>query len=592
MRSVQSTWPSPVSRGFRLEQLEQRELLTLGDFNEDGIFDCQDIDALVGAIAVGQNQNQFDMTRDGLVNLMDRNAWLTEAGFANLSSGNPYLVGDSTLDGVVDGSDYAIWNANKFTAQAAWCKGDFNANGTIDGSDFGLWNANRFRSSAVLISQGLGAAAYTSSGNNGQTPDLAFDGDPTTTWNSGGFPTQWIEVDLGQSRTISNMSLLTQQSPPGYTVHGIWISANPIGSNFASGKLVYTISETTTSNQLIEVRLGLREARYVQVRTVSSPSWVAWAEIKVFAPPGNAFALSPSTIDVLLTEPHPCFNDHFCFDDELDGGVSMFKGGHYIASPGTKRASARVTFDLSNVPEFDPSTAQLIVSGNWVHFSPPIADSIRVADVSLSSSDVFATAILSQPITLHIYGILDLVNSMSDDLEVMIDYFDYDGVDHLPPSGMAVELYRFSLIVSDAVTPISNAGVDTSKVVETILGDSMLTHVSLPSVLRTDATVGLNQRVFNNRVKLIEFQRSHCADTFRMKAIRTADKAAEVSRFCIEKPASALYSEHLLANSPRCKLFYQEFNVFTQEDVSFALHIGFGPPSSDEWVHTILMRSA
>jgi hypothetical protein len=54
---------------------------------------------------------------------------------------------DATLDGVVDGQDFIVWNDNKFTAIAAWCSGDFNADGTVDGQDLILWNDNKFMSS-------------------------------------------------------------------------------------------------------------------------------------------------------------------------------------------------------------------------------------------------------------------------------------------------------------------------------------------------------------------------------------------------------------------------------------------------------------
>lgn len=80
----------------------------------------------------------------------DLDAWLVEAGAANLPSGNPYLFGDADLDGGVDGTDYGVWNANKFTVNARWCSGDFNADGFIDGRDFGLWNANKFTSAASV----------------------------------------------------------------------------------------------------------------------------------------------------------------------------------------------------------------------------------------------------------------------------------------------------------------------------------------------------------------------------------------------------------------------------------------------------------
>jgi hypothetical protein len=65
---------------------------------------------------------------------------------------NPYLPGDADLDGSADGSDFGIWNSNKFTSAAAWCSGDFSADGVVDGSDFNIWNANKFTASDARTS--------------------------------------------------------------------------------------------------------------------------------------------------------------------------------------------------------------------------------------------------------------------------------------------------------------------------------------------------------------------------------------------------------------------------------------------------------
>jgi hypothetical protein len=121
-----------------------------GDFNNDLAWNCLDVNALVSTIASGSNDLAFDLTGDSLVNVLDLNEWLVEGGANNVpqTAGNPFLKGDANLDGVVDGSDFGIWNSNKFTSTAAWCLGDFNADGVVDGSDFGVWNSNKFRSSA------------------------------------------------------------------------------------------------------------------------------------------------------------------------------------------------------------------------------------------------------------------------------------------------------------------------------------------------------------------------------------------------------------------------------------------------------------
>ncbi len=118
-----------------------------GDFNNDGSYDCSDINALTAEIASGTNDGPFDLDGNGTVDNADLTAWLAEAGEVNLGPGKTYLLGDATLDGVVDVSDFGAWNANKFTSTAAWCSGDFNADGVVDVSDFGAWNANKFTSS-------------------------------------------------------------------------------------------------------------------------------------------------------------------------------------------------------------------------------------------------------------------------------------------------------------------------------------------------------------------------------------------------------------------------------------------------------------
>ncbi|HEY6562862.1 MAG TPA: hypothetical protein VIY86_00070, partial [Pirellulaceae bacterium] len=118
-----------------------------GDFDHDGDRDCDDVQLLSGRIHVGSTNLNFDLNFDQQIDQADLVEWLALAGGANLPSGNAFRFGDANLDGVVDGTDYNIWNQYKFSNSHAWCKGNFNADGVVDGSDFGLWNTNKFLAS-------------------------------------------------------------------------------------------------------------------------------------------------------------------------------------------------------------------------------------------------------------------------------------------------------------------------------------------------------------------------------------------------------------------------------------------------------------
>jgi hypothetical protein len=135
-----------------------------GDFNNDGSYNCADIDGLVLDISQNNNTPSFDLTGDGQVDLSDLNAWLTEAGGVNLGPGLSYLPGDATLDGYVDGPDFGKWNENKGTPTAAWCSGDFTADGQINSLDYDVWFARRFTSSFGAAAVPEPSVAFTFAG--------------------------------------------------------------------------------------------------------------------------------------------------------------------------------------------------------------------------------------------------------------------------------------------------------------------------------------------------------------------------------------------------------------------------------------------
>jgi len=110
-----------------------------GDFDGDGNYACSDINQLIDAIVAGTNDADFDLTGDGQVDLADRDAWLAEAGAADLASGGAYSTGDVDLSGSVDSTDLGLM-LNNFTSTdgVGFCRGDVDADGHVDSTDLGL----------------------------------------------------------------------------------------------------------------------------------------------------------------------------------------------------------------------------------------------------------------------------------------------------------------------------------------------------------------------------------------------------------------------------------------------------------------------
>jgi hypothetical protein len=101
-------------------------------------------------------------------------------------------------------------------------------------------------------------------------PENAFDANPTTEWNAGNWPEQWIEVTFGKPLKFNEITALVDQSPSGDANHDITFDGEPAFSwtgNFFQGQL---LSESFTAMQQVKT---------MRITTTSSPSWVAWVDI-------------------------------------------------------------------------------------------------------------------------------------------------------------------------------------------------------------------------------------------------------------------------------------------------------------------------
>jgi hypothetical protein len=108
---------------------------------------------------------------------------------------------------------------------------------------------------------------------------LAVDGDPRTVWNSGGYPLEWIQIDLGTNYDLAEIRLVVSQSPEGRTVHVLYGR----GSGTSNEQVTLHIFDGVTqdSDVLIykpaEPMLGIR---YLWIDSTESPSWISWREIE------------------------------------------------------------------------------------------------------------------------------------------------------------------------------------------------------------------------------------------------------------------------------------------------------------------------
>ena len=128
-----------------------------GDLTGDGNVDRHDIDVLADAVTRGI-ASFLDLDGSGTVDGADTNHLVTNVIGT--------ILGDANLDGFVDGSDFNIWNDNKFsTCGKSWSHGDLNGDQTVDASDFNIWSANRFTAAMApriaprVPRQAIGAAA-------------------------------------------------------------------------------------------------------------------------------------------------------------------------------------------------------------------------------------------------------------------------------------------------------------------------------------------------------------------------------------------------------------------------------------------------
>lgn len=113
-----------------------------------------------------------------------------------------------------------------------------------------------------------------------EPPSQAVDDNASTQWGAGEGPTQWIQIDLQGQHRITKIELLISQYPSGDTIHRVQVRS----SEADAYETVYEFNESTLDNEWLFFRpeTPLENVSQIRIQTVSSPSWVAWKEIRVY----------------------------------------------------------------------------------------------------------------------------------------------------------------------------------------------------------------------------------------------------------------------------------------------------------------------
>lgn len=129
----------------------------------------------------------------------------------------------------------------------------------------------------------LGKPVTASREYPGSPATLAVDGSWWSYWNSGDFPPQWIEVDLGSVQSVGEIDLGITQLPDCLTIHRVYGRA----SASEPYSLLREFNGFTVDQQVLRyVASTPQQLRYIRVETTSSLSWAAWREIEVYGPGG------------------------------------------------------------------------------------------------------------------------------------------------------------------------------------------------------------------------------------------------------------------------------------------------------------------
>ncbi len=192
----------------------------------------------------------------------------------------------------------------------------------------------------------------------------------------------------------------------------------------------------------------------ILVFLIASPAAAIDLEIKEIFP-GHEFDFSggDGTDDARA-------KDLFSWDEDKTSSLDLVVGENapddsvsfQYTVPTRKWASIGVSLDLDGVPPFDPASASLTIEATWSIASSDFqGDELEVCGVNVMSQDVFSCNrdrcdVAEEPIVIKIGDLTGKIDEEADELDLIFDYFDGDGQNHLGFfEDVALTVTRFSL---------------------------------------------------------------------------------------------------------------------------------------------------
>lgn len=187
----------------------------------------------------------------------------------------------------------------------------------------------------------------------GSSPANLVDGSLQTLWSSGTYAQQWVQVDLGSKRPLCKLRLTVSQSPAATVKHTVLIGDTPQSLVEFS-----VIQQYAADMDTIDVPI-MANTRYVRIRTDSSPSWVAWRELRAFSSQTVALPANASGLK------------HYGF--WMSGGYVDTDANIHTIDDATVKVRGFTNFTMataqnfeSRVAELDDPSAKVVIDASWI----------------------------------------------------------------------------------------------------------------------------------------------------------------------------------------------------------------------------------